>query len=168
MKNWKLPTIEPQWKETMETYKYVLLVIGIGLIFLLLPDSNAPIETQLPSTELHFQLQDFEQHLAENLSYIAGAGETQVVLTLKNNGEVILAQDTQEEYHGKITKDIVTIGSGANEQVVEIKQYYPEFQGALIICTGGDNAQVKLELIQAVSALTGLRSDNISVCKSEQ
>ena len=41
----------------------------------------------------------------------------------------------------------------------------PSFRGALVVCPGGGNAQVRLELIQAVAALTGLDSNSISVCR---
>lgn len=167
MKDWKLPPIDLQWKEKLEEYKYVILVIGLGLFFLLLPTSEKTEEVQQNPSDINVYLKDFETHLAENLSLIQGAGETQVVLTLKNNGEKILAQDIQIDPQGKSTKETVTIGNGNSQQVIEIQQDSPEFQGALIICKGGDNPTVKLELIQAVSALTGLRSDNITVCKSK-
>ncbi len=35
---------------------------------------------------------------------------------------------------------------------------------ALIVCPGGGDARVRLRLIEAVSALTGLGADRISVC----
>ncbi len=55
-------------------------------------------------------------------------------------------------------------GSGT-EEVVVLKQYYPTFQGALIVCSGGGDAQVQLLITQAVSALTGLSAARISVCQ---
>lgn len=39
--------------------------------------------------------------------------------------------------------------------------------GAVIVCEGGDNAAVRLQLTRAVSSLTGLSSDKITVVKGK-
>lgn len=162
MKNWKIPPIFENWKGEMKRYQYVFLVIVVGVIFLLLPTEEKSLE--IP--EESYDITAFEQHLAENLSLIQGAGRTSVVLTLRNDGEKIYAQDIQKESSGKSSNTTVTVGSGSSEQVIEIQQLYPQFQGALVVCEGGDNPNVQLKLTQAVSALTGLGSDCITVCKS--
>ena len=59
---------------------------------------------------------------------------------------------------------MVSAGSG-REEAVALQQVYPQFQGALVVCTGGDDPAVQLKLVEAVSALTGLGSDKISICK---
>ncbi len=50
-------------------------------------------------------------------------------------------------------------------EVVVTHSRYPRFVGALIVCEGGDRADVQLKVTQAVSALTGLSSERISVVK---
>ena len=42
---------------------------------------------------------------------------------------------------------------------------YPTYRGALVVCQGGDRADVRLAVIEAVSVLTGLSSDRITVAK---
>ena len=37
--------------------------------------------------------------------------------------------------------------------------------GAIVVCQGGDNATVRLAIIEAVSNVTGLGADKISVLK---
>ena len=51
------------------------------------------------------------------------------------------------------------------QDVVPLQTVAPEFRGALVVCPGGGNAQVRLKLIEAVSALTGLGSDRIAVVR---
>ena len=41
----------------------------------------------------------------------------------------------------------------------------PTYRGALVVCQGGDRADVRLAVIEAVSVLTGLSSDRITVAK---
>lgn len=57
------------------------------------------------------------------------------------------------------------LGSGTSAEVVVTHSRYPRFVGALIVCEGGDCADVQLKVTQAVSALTGLSSERISVVK---
>ena len=57
------------------------------------------------------------------------------------------------------------IGSGSGQEAVQLTRRYPTFQGALVVCEGGDDAGVRLLMTQAVSALTGLGTDRITVCK---
>lgn len=59
---------------------------------------------------------------------------------------------------------ILSTGSGT-EAAVLVQQRYPTFQGAVVVCSGGGDAEVRLLITQAVSALTGLGTDRISVCK---
>lgn len=166
----KMPPIGNHWKEIVERYKYVCVVILVGLFLLLLPTNGEVEKTEVNEGKERnvYNLLEFEQHLAEKLGLIDGVGKTEVVLTLKTTGEKVYAKDVTEEYGGKNSSNIVVIGSGSSEKVVEVQEYYPEFQGALIICKGGDNPSVKLQLIQAVSGLTGLNSHQITVCKSEK
>ena len=42
------------------------------------------------------------------------------------------------------------------------------YAGAVVVCDGADSAVVRLRIVQAVSALTGLGSDKISVIKMKQ
>ena len=86
------------------------------------------------------------------------------MLTLRSSGEDVLAQDTSEGSTSDRETVIISTGSGT-EEAVSVKTIYPEFQGALVICDGAGNAGVKLEVLQAVSAITGLSSDQISICQ---
>ena len=61
--------------------------------------------------------------------------------------------------------ETVVLGNGTSAEVVVTHSRYPRFVGALIVCEGGDRADVQLKVTQAVSALTGLSSERISVVK---
>ena len=94
-----------------------------------------------------------------------------MVLTLRSGSRQILAQDTetdQRESSIQTSQTTVVISQGSGvEQPVMLQEIYPTFQGALIICEGGDQPSVQLKLTEAVSALTGLTSDKISICKGK-
>ena len=108
----------------------------------------------------------FEKKLEHTLSQIEGAGEAKVVLTLDGGSRQVLARNQDRDGEGGGSNTVVTVGKGSGQQdVVPLQTVAPEFRGALVVCPGGGNAQVRLKLIEAVSAPTGLGSDRISVCQ---
>ena len=90
-------------------------------------------------------LEAFEDRLAGALSQIQGAGEAQVVLTLKSGSRQVLAQDTQQGADGDSSSATVTLGRGSGSQeVVPLQTLAPQFQGALVVCPGGGDPEVCL------------------------
>ena len=163
---WKWPEAARRWKGALGKYGYVLLVIAAGAVLLLLPSGgrDSPGE-ESPAREEAFDLTAFEEKLERILSRIEGAGETRVVLTLDGGSRQVLARNQDREGDGGASNTVVTVGKGSGQQeAVPIQTVAPEFRGALVVCPGGGNAATRLKLIEAVSAVTGLGSDRISVC----
>jgi stage III sporulation protein AG len=150
------------WAKKLRAYQYVLLVIAAGALLLLWPE-QAQTDTveETVSEEESFSVESLERELESALSQIDGAGSVSVMLTVKSGMKRVLAQDVSD---GDTETVIISTGSGKQE-VVLLQQNYPDFQGALIICEGGDEPQVRLLVTQAVAALTGLGTARISVCK---
>lgn len=162
----KMPDGVKKFLKLLKKNQYVLIVLIVGLIILLLPTgssdnaSDSSGNTDTSSSSLEFSIEAQEDKLAKALSEIEGAGNVTVVLTLKTTMEQEVAVDED----GSGGKETVTVSTGSGtEAPVTVKYYYPEYQGALIVAEGADNSKVKLEITEAVSALTGLGADKISV-----
>lgn len=65
------------------------------------------------------------------------------------------------------TSEPVLLDGGDREETVVTRMAYPTYRGALVVCQGGDRADVKLAVTEAVSALTGLSSDRVTVAKCQ-
>ena len=165
---WKWPEAARRWKGALRKYQYVLLVMAVGAVLLLLPSGGRDSPRQEAPEQAEgasFDLEAFEKKLAQTLSQVEGAGETQVVLTLDGGSRQVLAHNQDRDGGGGGSSTVVTVGRGSGQQdVVPLQTVAPQFRGALIVCPGGGDAQVRLKLIQAVSALTGLGADRSSVC----
>ena len=155
-------------------YKYVLLVMLAGIFLLLLPDGDKEKENStetISAAEEEFSVEALEEKLESTLSEIEGAGEVQVMLTVQSGIKRVLAQDEsleQDETSVQRETQTVVISSGTGTQeTVLIQQIYPQFQGALVVATGGGDPEVRLKLTEAVAALTGLGADKISICKGK-
>lgn len=166
--NIRWPEAVQRWKGALRKYQYVLLVMAVGAVLLLLPSGgrDSPGE-EAPAREegASFDLEAFEEKLEQTLSRIEGAGEARVVLTLDGGSRQVLARNQDREGDGGVSNTVVTVGKGSGQQeVVPLQTVAPQFRGALVVCPGGGDPQVRLKLIEAVAALTGLGSDRISVC----
>lgn len=154
-------------------YKYVLLIIAVGVLLLLLPTSeHKEDDSDQPSApEEDFSVEALEEKLEETLSEIEGAGQVRVMLTVQSGMKRIFAQDASMEQdttgaQRKTETVVVSIGSGTQDTVLT-QQIYPQFQGALVVADGGGDPSVRLKLTEAVAALTGLGADKISICKGK-
>lgn len=159
-------------------YKYFLLVILVGVLLLtsgMQPTSNAQ-EQAAEQADHGFDLQAFQQSVADSLSQIDGAGRVTVLLSLETGEESVYAADvskssqttdnnSNESYES--TTSILSDGS-YGEAPILIKSKYPTFRGAVILCEGADDDAVRLQIVHAVSALCGISSDCISVSKLSQ
>lgn len=164
----------PSWENVVKflnRYKYVLVVILAGTVLLLLPgkDEKAPAaQSGMTGYEEDFSVDLLEEKLSKALSKISGAGDVSVVLTVRSGMERILAADLEHSQDGdgyETREKTVVISTDNGEEVVLVGQNYPVFQGALVVCRGGDDPEVQLRITKAVAALTGLSTGRITVCK---
>lgn len=159
--------------EALNKYKYVLLVALLGAVLLLWPSGRDGAEAVLNTGGAEGvsggDVAKTEQAMEEILGKISGVGKVDVMLTLQTGGEKVLAQDSSLRYSGPVqspdsyerSAQPVTDSGG----VVVTQEKLPLYRGALIVCEGGGNDAVRLQVIEAVAALTGLGSDRIAVVK---
>ena len=154
-------------RELLVSYRYVMLVGAVGLLLLCWPQRTQSEYAAQPviGGEEVFSLEELEGRLSAILSKIEGAGNVSVVLTVKRGMERVLAQNMEQSEDRRSSETVRLRKGSGEEEAVLLVQKYPEFQGALVVCEGGDDPQIRLQITQAVSALTGLGTARISVCK---
>ena len=110
-----------------------------------------------------------DESLSDILSQIKGAGNVRVLLTLQRGEETIYQTDSHttegsDSYSAQI--DTVMITGSERGQSGLIKQINPPiYLGAIVVCQGADSPSVRLAVVEAVSKVTGLGADRISVLK---
>lgn len=151
-------------------YRFVLLILAIGIVLMSIPgnfgkigDASSKEATQQASEP------DVATQLTQILSQIQGVGQVRVMLTV-SAGEKTIYQEDQDSQVGPDSSDIrtdtVIITDSDRTQHGLVSQVMPpSYLGAIIVCQGGDIASVKLAVLDAVSKITGLSADKISVLK---
>ncbi len=168
-------SIPDQWKVyfgQLSKYKYIALVVLVGILLLLWPTGKNG--EKLPETEAMPQEQtaadmELEARLESVLSEIAGAGRCRVMLTVSAGAETVYQTDTRQQSSADGTSlertTALTAAGSATELPLVVQTINPVYQGALVVCSGADSAAVRLSIVDAVSGLTGLGADQITVIK---
>ncbi len=162
-----------KYVEALKKYKYAVGVLLLGLIFLCWPagDKEVPQSKETPTVEE--DLQETEVRMKKILSGIDGVGEVELMLTVDVGSEQFFAADRALSYSGNTAspesytreESYVVLSRDGEEEMVVAKSIYPLYRGAVIVCDGGNDPKVKLAVTEAVSALTGLGAEKISVIK---
>lgn len=147
-------------------YKLALLVLALGVVLLAWPSGERPA-ARAPAEDpaSSFDPEEVEQKLEQVLEQIDGTGAVTVALTVSGGVEQRYAVD--ETRRGEETQQqtvIISTGSGT-QQAVPVGECWPDFRGAVVVCQGGDDPEVRLLVTRAVCALTGLGSDRVTVCR---
>lgn len=149
-------------------YKYVLLVLAVGIVLMVIPSgSQTKVEAVLNQGEE--SILSVEERLTQILKQVKGAGEVHVLLT-EAFGEETLYQtneDTSQSDTASSSRgDTVTVtDSERNENGLVRQKNPPKYLGAIVVCQGGDQPAVRLAILDAVSKVTGLGADKISIQK---
>lgn len=149
--------------ELMKQYRYGILILLLGIGLMLLPtgksDKKADLTQQITDTVT------MSDSLEEILSHIEGVGKVKVMLT-ESSGEITIYQEDTDHSGESVREDTVLVTGESRQEMGLIRQVIPpKYQGAVVVCQGGDRAAVRLSIVDAVASVTGLTSDKITVLK---
>ena len=147
-------------------YRYVLLILLIGICLMLIPDFSSKEQQSKTVTQPQQTTPSLSQELEAILAQVQGAGKVSVMLTV-DKGEHIRYQ-TDDTYSSTDSgrQDTVVITDENRAQSGLIQQVNPPtYRGAVVVCQGADSAAVRLAIVEAVSKVTGLDSSRISILK---
>jgi len=153
--------------EWVKKYRWAILVLIAGLALMVLPgeeEQPQPSVIQPASEETTLQ-----QELETMLSRLEGAGKVKVLLS-QSAGEEIHYQTDEELRQSDSGRDqqsrtVLVTGSDRADSGLIRRVDPPVYLGAVVLCQGAGSAAVRLAVVDAVKAVTGLSSDKISVLK---
>lgn len=146
--------------------KYAFLVLLVGVCLMLYPQKKEVPPVQESRQENGVDLEDSLEAILEKID---GAGEVAVLLSLETGESAVYQTDDETETDGTgqsgRRETVLLTDSDGNESPLIVQKNYPIYKGAVVLCQGADSAAVKFQIINAVSDITGLSSNKISVIK---
>ncbi len=115
-----------------------------------------------------FDLASFESQLTEKLEAINGVGKVSLMLSLDETEEAVYAVNVRRSDGNtqSYESDLAVLSDGSyGEEPVTLKRLLPSFRGAVVLCEGADDVNVRLAVTNAVSTVCGIGSDKVTVLK---
>ena len=157
----------------------VILILAVLGIVILIISEFAGVSEKSDVTKSQNTSEEYaeviEKKLSEIITSIDGAGKTKVMVTVETGEENVFAKEvkTSEENDEKENRtdyeyEYVVIKNGtSSENGMLLKVIEPDIRGVAVVCSGGDNAAVKENIINTVSAVLDIKTNKISVCKMQ-
>lgn len=161
----------------LRRYRALLIVLLAGVLLLASgglsgsrQDGETAASAETESADEGFSLTAFEEDLNGKLAAIDGVGRVELMLSLDQSEESVYAVNTRQTNSdtsgGSFESDLTVVSDSAyGEKPVTVKRLLPVFRGAVVLCDGADNAQVRLAVTQAVSTVCGIGADKVTVLK---
>lgn len=154
----------------LKKYRYAVLVLVIGLILVTIPTGKKNGDAaEIVQETVSVIPKTTDEQLSLLLSKIDGAGTVEVMLTVAEGEEIVYQENSDTSSNTDLYSsktDTVTVTDSQKNQNGLIRQVIPpKYLGAIVLCQGADDPSVKLAIVDAVSKITGLGADCISVLK---
>ena len=149
--------------EKLKQYRYGILILLLGIGLMLLPSGGRDMQSD-PEIRQEAAM-SIPESLEQILGQIEGVGRVKVMLT-QSAGEITIYQEDTDHSADTVREDTVLVTGESRQEMGLVRQVIPpKYQGAVVVCQGGDRAAVRLAIVDAVAAVTGLTSDRITVLK---
>lgn len=145
----------------------VFLLIAGGLPF---GDSGDASQTAAASPTAQQRSEAYARQLEETLTEligsIEGAGRTRVAVTLDASAETVYALDeTDGGENGQRQLEHILVDTGEGQDALVEMTWEPVIRGIAVVCEGAGDVTVNAQITQAVSVLTGVSTNRISIAK---
>ena len=161
----ELKNLQIKLRDGIEKHKFPLIVLAIGIVLMLLPRSVNHTGEEQPAQQVTTEGSCVEERLEKILRKIKGAGEVSVMLMEASGEEIIYQTDTSLANDSNKTDTVTVTDADRNECGLVRKVIAPKYCGAIVVCSGADDPQIRLAIVEAVCGITGLGADRISVLK---
>lgn len=168
-----------------EFIKKIIIFAGIaGIVLIFLSSFNfsgSKVENTESTINEQSTIDEYRANLCDELGNMLasmdGVGKTKIMITMESTTQTIYA--TEEDTKSRTSSDssaadtqtdstknyIIIREQNGGENGLTITKILPKIKGVLIICEGGDQANIKKNVTDAVSAALGVASSRICVSK---
>ena len=158
--------MERQNKKPFLQKGYLIIIAAVaGVVLLIAPmffENNENKGVVEERTDDIYYSEKLEKKLSELICASQGVGKASVVVTLDGTGEYVYAKNENTTNSGYST-DYVILNQKEGEDGVLISEIYPKVRGVAVVCTGGNDPQVKKKITELICAALGIAASKIAV-----
>lgn len=153
-----------------------ILVISLALLgcfLIIVPDiikNNEKARTDAAPEEIAAYSAMLESGVREAVCRVTGSDNVSVMITLESTFENVYVSDavvneavTAEKTDRQSEKQLVLTGAGDSGMPVVVKKIPPRVKGAVIVCQGGNNSDIKNRVTAIAATVLNLSETKIYV-----
>lgn len=165
--------------QRIKNIKHIELIgvaIFVIILFVVYMSSNTSTDGVLVQEEFNVNeyTTNLENRLSNVLGEIVGVGKVSVMITCdggmryeyaKESEEITTSSSLTSGTNSKSTNNesVILINQNGKQVPLIIREYYPDINGVLVVCSGAKDIGVKLNIINAVSTLLSIDENKIQV-----
>ena len=143
-----------------------ILIALIAVVILLIVYFSSKISSGKKEQEDTVQHETYcektENSIVSALKSMQGVGKVKIAVNWECGVEKIIAYSTSGNGNNVNTTPTVIQSQGSSSPII-LKEVYPKALGVVIICEGGNDIAVKLNVINAVSTLLDIPPNKVNV-----
>lgn len=151
-----------------------IFVLVLGIIFISTKSQSKQEIVATSDLTAEAYAEYLENKLSNILSNIADAGKVNVMITLDGGMQYQYATESEEvttssEVGGNInsktskTEEVVIVTINGKSTPLVIKESYPKIVGVVVVASGASKVQVKLNIMNAITALLDVEESKIQI-----
>ena len=153
--------------------KRAKIIVAMGLVAIVLIAFSSFFQSNDNKTTEDETSFDYSQYSDETkkqltniVSSIDGVGDCEVMITFEYSSENVYATDSENknDENSQSNKDEYVLYDSQSGALL-IKEKYPTVQGVSVVCSGGDNVEVREAVINTVTSLFNISANRVSVSK---
>ncbi|MBQ7338207.1 MAG: hypothetical protein IJW40_07110 [Clostridia bacterium] len=161
--------------------RYLLLALAVlGMVLLMFGNriptwlsSEKQSESEQDEVSAGDELSQYAKALTREIEQLCasveGAGTVHAVVSLDGGFTYLYAADREQKSDAsggaQSSESYITVGSGSGESAVLLTKIPPAIAGIGIVCSGGDRATVRAEIISLLDAAYGVGTNRIYVTR---
>ena len=153
-------------KEKFKNLKNKEIIIAVAAVIVMLivyfvggTGNGKTVETKTMTGEVADYRTKIETELREAIIRLSGDKNVKVIVSWGSGTESLIAYSTTENQNST-TKTPTVVQGG---KPIVLKEIYPKALGAVVVVKGGNEVKLKLDIVNAVAAITNLSPEKIAV-----
>ena len=147
----------------------LLAVIGlIGILLIVIgtigekrqtnADTGTAVEKNLSTLEYIETLENKIKTITEQIT-----GSDQVIVSIASGPEYIYVSNEELDENYSAKEYITVRTENGSDELILLKEIYPEIEGVSVACPGGDNPELQAKLIEVISTALDVSSNRICI-----
>ncbi len=138
-----------------KTLVVLLLCLLLGVLLILSDAQKGDSNTKKDELyTLNTYKQELENNLESVIQNISGITNVNVLITLESGSEYVYASDDSE-----VSEKHVVVNNG----LVVVKEKLPTIKGVAVVCSGGNDAKLKIKITELICSVLNISSARVYV-----